>query len=60
MLSGSLLLMFCLVMTLFCGLVHPIMLNNLLHGRLGFAWGVRISALFNLVLLIIANLLMTT
>ncbi|KAF8903217.1 hypothetical protein CPB85DRAFT_1438453 [Mucidula mucida] len=43
-----------------CGLVHPIMLNNLFHGRLGFAWGVRVSALFNLVLLIIANLLMTT
>ncbi|KAF9023807.1 MFS general substrate transporter [Hymenopellis radicata] len=42
------------------GLVHPIMLNNLFHGRLGFAWGVRVSALFNLVLLIIANLLMTT
>ncbi|KAF8867447.1 major facilitator superfamily domain-containing protein [Mucidula mucida] len=113
MLSGSLLLMFYLVMTLFCreqqfwqmflanclglgiavgmlyvpaigvllhhfkkrrslimglaqagssvgGLVHPIMLNNLFHGRLGFAWGVRVSALFNLVLLIIANLLMTT
>ncbi len=42
------------------GLVHPIMLNNLFHGRLGFAWGVRASALFNFVLLIIANLLMTT
>lgn len=42
------------------GLVHPIMLNNLFHGRLGFAWGVRVSALFNLILLIVANLLMST
>lgn len=42
------------------GIVHPIMLNQLIHGPVGFAWGVRISAFLNLVLLIAANLLMRT
>jgi MFS family permease len=42
------------------GIVHPIMLNQLIHGRIGFAWGVRISAFFNLVLLVLGNVLMTT
>jgi hypothetical protein len=38
--------------------IHPIMLNALLHGPIGFANGVRISTGFNAALLIIANLLM--
>ncbi|KAH8116699.1 MFS general substrate transporter [Phellopilus nigrolimitatus] len=42
------------------GVVHPIMLNKLIHGRLGFAWGVRCSAFLNLALLAVANALMTT
>ncbi|KAK0469772.1 MFS general substrate transporter [Desarmillaria tabescens] len=42
------------------GLVHPIMLNRFFHGSIGFRWGVRISAFFNLGLLILANALMTT
>ncbi|KAK0219063.1 MFS general substrate transporter [Armillaria fumosa] len=42
------------------GLVHPIMLNQFFHGPIGFRWGVRISAFFNLGLLILANALMTT
>jgi MFS family permease len=42
------------------GVIHPIMLNQLIYGRVGFAWGVRISAFFNLALLVIANFLMST
>lgn len=41
------------------GCLYPIMLNSFFQGRVGFRWGVRISAFFNLGLLIIANLLMT-
>ena len=42
------------------GIVFPIMLNNLIHGRVGFAWGVRAAAFMTLGLLIIANMCMTT
>lgn len=42
------------------GVIHPIMLNKLFNGSLGFHWGVRISAFFNLGLLVLANLMMTT
>lgn len=42
------------------GLIYPIMLNRLLHGRVGFAWGVRATAFLTLGLLIIANCVMTT
>ncbi|KAG2109860.1 major facilitator superfamily domain-containing protein [Suillus discolor] len=41
-------------------ILHPIMLNNLINGRLGFANGVRASATLNGGLLFIANLLMRT
>jgi MFS family permease len=40
--------------------IHPIMLNNLLNGRLGFGNGVRTSAGFVSVLLLIACLCMRT
>lgn len=42
------------------GVIHPIMLNKLIHGRIGFHWGVRISAFFNLALLVIANCIMSS
>ncbi|KAE9385476.1 MFS general substrate transporter [Gymnopus androsaceus JB14] len=42
------------------GVVHPIMLNNLIHNHVGFHWGVRVSALFNFALLMVANILMST
>ena len=42
------------------GIVHPIMLNQLIHGSVGFAWGVRASAFMNGVLLAAASLMMTT
>ncbi|KAI0711315.1 major facilitator superfamily domain-containing protein [Earliella scabrosa] len=42
------------------GIVYPILLNQLFHGRVGFAWGVRASAFLTLGLLVIANLTMTT
>lgn len=42
------------------GVVHPIMLNQLFHSRVGFHWGVRISAFFNLGLFILANSMMST
>ncbi|KZT05783.1 MFS general substrate transporter [Laetiporus sulphureus 93-53] len=42
------------------GIVYPIMLNQLIHGSAGFAWGVRASAFMTLGLLAIANCLMTT
>jgi len=38
----------------------PIMLNQLIHGRTGFAWGVRATAFLTLGLLVIANCIMTT
>ncbi|KAG6916349.1 hypothetical protein DXG01_007240 [Tephrocybe rancida] len=41
-------------------ILHPIMLNRLFHGPVGFHNGVRISAAMNSVLLIIANLVMRT
>ncbi|KAG1876800.1 major facilitator superfamily domain-containing protein [Suillus tomentosus] len=41
-------------------ILHPVMLNNLINGRLGFANGVRASAALNGGLLFIANLLMRT
>ncbi|KAG2128712.1 MFS general substrate transporter [Suillus clintonianus] len=41
-------------------ILHPIMLNNLINGRLGFANGVRASAALIGGLLFIANLLMRT
>lgn len=40
--------------------LHPIMLNHLFQGPLGFHNGVRVSAALNTFLLIIANLLMRT
>lgn len=42
------------------GVLHPIMLNKLFHGSIGFHTGVRISAAFLLTLLVIASLLMRT
>lgn len=42
------------------GVVHPIMLNRLIYGRVGFANGVRASAGMNSGLLIISLLLMRT
>jgi hypothetical protein len=41
-------------------ILHPIMLNNLINGRLGFTNGVRASAGLISGLLLIANLLMRT
>lgn len=41
-------------------IVHPIMLNNLINGRLGFANGVRISAAFVTLMLLGACSLMRT
>lgn len=41
-------------------IVHPIMLNNLLNGRAGFAGGVRASAALVSGLLLIACLCMRT
>lgn len=40
------------------GIVHPIMLNQLFNGSVGFHNGVRISAGMNGVLLIVANVMM--
>ncbi|TFK98997.1 MFS general substrate transporter [Pterulicium gracile] len=42
------------------GIVYPIMLNYCIHGRVGFRWGIRISAFVTLALLILANLMMST
>ncbi|KAG2049984.1 MFS general substrate transporter [Suillus hirtellus] len=41
-------------------ILYPVMLNNLINGRLGFANGVRASAALNGGLLFIANLLLRT
>ncbi|OBZ76864.1 Riboflavin transporter MCH5 [Grifola frondosa] len=40
--------------------IYPIMLNKLINGRVGFAWGVRAAAFLTLGLLIIANFSMST
>jgi len=42
------------------GVIHPIMLNNLFHGRVGFAWGVRASAFMNLGIMAVSLCLMRT
>ncbi|EPS97880.1 hypothetical protein FOMPIDRAFT_1018031 [Fomitopsis schrenkii] len=42
------------------GLIFPIMLNRLINGHTGFAWGVRATAFLNLGLLAVANSVMTT
>ncbi|PCH43672.1 MFS general substrate transporter [Wolfiporia cocos MD-104 SS10] len=44
----------------FGGIVYPIMLNQLINGSVGFAWGVRAAAFLTLGLLVVANLTMTT
>jgi hypothetical protein len=41
------------------GMVYPIVYNTFLHGSVGFAWAVRISAFISLAILACANLLMT-
>jgi len=41
------------------GIIFPIMLNKLLNGHTGFAWGVRASAFLVLALLVVSNVLMT-
>ncbi|KAH7882295.1 MFS general substrate transporter [Phlebopus sp. FC_14] len=46
--------------TCFGSIIHPIMLNNMLNGRLGFANGVRVSAGLISALLFIACLVMRT
>ncbi|KAI0711321.1 major facilitator superfamily domain-containing protein [Earliella scabrosa] len=42
------------------GVVYPILLNKLINGRVGFAWGVRASAFLTLGLLVVANLTLST
>ncbi|KZT66437.1 MFS general substrate transporter [Daedalea quercina L-15889] len=42
------------------GLIYPILLNRLINGSVGFAWGVRASAFLTLGLLVVANCIMTT
>ncbi|TFY55681.1 hypothetical protein EVJ58_g8095 [Rhodofomes roseus] len=42
------------------GVIYPIMLNRLVTGSAGFAWGVRATAFLTLGLLAIANAIMTT
>ncbi|KAL6302053.1 hypothetical protein BKA93DRAFT_818670 [Sparassis latifolia] len=44
----------------FGGIIYPIMLNQLFHIAVGFAWGVRAAAFPTPGLLIIANCVMTT
>ena len=39
--------------------MYPILLNQLIHSRVGFAWGVRASGFLTLGLLIVANCIMT-
>ena len=45
--------------TSFGGIVFPIMLNQLFHGSVGFAWGVRAQAFVVFGLLAAANCLMS-
>ncbi|KAL0959327.1 hypothetical protein HGRIS_014588 [Hohenbuehelia grisea] len=40
------------------GVLFPIILNRLINGRAGFAWGVRAAAFLTLGLLVIGNILM--
>jgi hypothetical protein len=40
------------------GIVFPIMLNEMIYGKVGFAWGVRATGFLCLVFLAIANILM--
>ncbi|KAJ3476613.1 hypothetical protein NLI96_g11042 [Meripilus lineatus] len=40
------------------GIVYPIMLNQLVHGSVGFAWGVRASAFLTLGVVVLANIFM--
>jgi len=42
------------------GVIHPIMLNKLFYGRVGFAWGVRASGFLNLGVMICALAMMRT
>lgn len=46
----------------FCAgaIIHPIMLNRLFNGPIGFHNGVRISAALNVTLLLVANFLCKT
>ncbi|KZT66414.1 MFS general substrate transporter [Daedalea quercina L-15889] len=44
----------------FGGIIYPIMLNQLIHSRVGFAWGVRATAFLTLGLLATACCIMTT
>ncbi|CCM00560.1 uncharacterized protein FIBRA_02594 [Fibroporia radiculosa] len=44
----------------FGGVFYPIMLNRLIHGHVGFAWGVRITGFLTLGLLVAANCIMRT
>jgi len=44
----------------FGGIVYPIMLNQLFHGSVGFAWGVRATGFLSLGFLFAANCLMST
>ena len=50
------------VLTGFCAgaIIHPIMLNRLFNGPIGFNNGVRISAALNVTLLLVANFLCKT
>ncbi|GJJ06046.1 hypothetical protein Clacol_000234 [Clathrus columnatus] len=43
----------------FGGVIFPIMLNRLINGSVGYAWGVRASAFLVLGLLILSNILMS-
>lgn len=40
------------------GIVYPIMLNELFHGSVGFAWGVRASGFLTLGLMMAADCMM--
>lgn len=40
------------------GVVYPLLLNHLIHGRVGYVWGVRIMAFIILGVLVLANALM--
>lgn len=40
------------------GIVCPQMLNRLFYGRIGYVWGVRVSAFVSLAVLVIGNILM--
>ncbi|VDB94433.1 unnamed protein product [Peniophora sp. CBMAI 1063] len=42
------------------GIIFPIMLNRLINGKLGFAWGVRATGFLTLGMLLAANILMSS